>query len=146
MTDDQTNDNGDPTNQQTPPPPAPETDASLRRENERLKTQLDVREKQLRQAMDIAERANDERKAREEAEKGRLIQSIQMDGKFTKDELDGKTLDDLNTIRFTLDRSIEKTFANVAAEIDERKRKRQPLLTVGDWDPETKSWKGGIEV
>lgn len=118
--------------------------ASLLRKNEMLEARVALREKQLRQAIGIANRANDERKAKDEAEKQSLIQSIQMDGKFSKDELEKKNLDELHTIRFTLDRSIEKTFANVAAEIDAAKRKRQPLLTAGSWDPEKKKWVGGV--
>jgi hypothetical protein len=117
--------------------------ASLLRENEMLKARVTLREKQLKQAIGIANRANDERKAKDEAEKQSLIQSIQIDGKFSKDELEKKSLDELHTIRFTLDRSIEKTFANVAAEIDEAKRKRQPHLTAGAWDSEKKQWVGG---
>jgi hypothetical protein len=108
-----------------------------------LQARVDLREKQLKQAIEIANRANDERKAKEDAEKQSLIQSIQIDGKFSKEELDKKTLGELTTMRFTLDRSIEKTFANVAAEIDEAKRQRKPHLTVGYYDSASDSWKGG---
>ena len=125
--------------------PKPPTDSSLRRENEMLRAQIETRERQLRQAIEIANRANDERNARKEAEKARLIQSIQMDGKFTKDELQGKTLDELNTMRLTLDRSIEKTFASVAAEIDEQRKRKQPVFTLGTWDSASQTWKGGVE-
>jgi hypothetical protein len=121
----------------------PQGDAALMRENEMLRARVELREKQLKQAIDIANRANDERKAKEEAEKQSLIQSIQMDGKFDKDELEKKSLADLHTIRFTLDRSIEKTFVNVAAEIDEARRTRKPFLTAGAWDREKKQWVGG---
>jgi len=121
------------------------TDADLMREIEMLKARVDLREKQLKQAIDIANRANAKRQAEEEAEKQSLIQSIQIDGKFDKDELEKKSLEELKTMRFTLDRSIEKTFANVAADINEQQRKRKPLLTVGYYDSATKTWKGGIE-
>ena len=121
------------------------TDADLMRENEMLKARVDLREKQLKQAIDIANRANAKRQAEEEAEKQSLIQSIQMDGKFDKDELEKKSLEELKTMRFTLDRSIEKTFANVAADINEQQRKRKPLLTVGYYDSAAKTWKEGIE-
>ncbi len=117
--------------------------ASLLRENERLKAQLDVRNKQIKQAIGVANRANDERKAREEAEKDRLIQSIQMDGKFDKDELKKKSLDELNIMRMTLDKSLEKTFASVAAELDAMNHKKEPLLTAGAWDSKKKDWVGG---
>jgi LPS O-antigen subunit length determinant protein (WzzB/FepE family) len=120
------------------------TDADLMRQIEMLKAQVDTREKQLRQAIDIANRANDERKARDEAEKSKLIDSIMMDSKFGKDDLKDKSLADLQTMRITLDKSIEKTFASVAAEMDENRRTKQPLLTVGAWDAASKTWKGGL--
>jgi len=133
-------------------PPASQSSAStgppvmgdLLREIEMLKTQVEIREKQLRQAIDIAGRANSERKAREDAEKERLINSIVLDSKFGKDELDKKSLGDLQTIRTTLDKSIEKTFASVAADLAEAQRKKKPHLTAGYYDSATKTWKGGI--
>ena len=109
-----------------------------------LDAQVKLREKQLGQAIGVANRAIEAQNARDEAEKASLIQSIQMDGKFDKEELEKKTLDELHTIRFTLDRSIEKTFANVAAEIDEAKRKHEPFLTAGAWDSKKKEWIGGV--
>ena len=124
--------------------PKVETDADLRREIAMLRSQVDTREKQLRQAIDIANRANDERKAKDEAEKAKLIDSIQMDSKFDKTELQGKSLADLQTIRITLDKSIEKTFASVAAEMDESNHKKTPYFTVGAWDSKTQSYVGGI--
>jgi hypothetical protein len=119
-------------------------DVALLKEVEMLKARVALREKQLKQAIDIANRANDKRKAEQEAEKQSLILSIQSDSKFSKDELEEKTLEDLQTMRLTLDRSIEKTFANVAAEIDAANRKQEPYLTAGYFDPATKTWKGGV--
>ncbi|MDH5786988.1 MAG: hypothetical protein OEZ40_01670 [Candidatus Bathyarchaeota archaeon] len=132
-------------------PPAAESPAStgaptmgdLVRENEMLRSRVKTRETQLRQAIEIANRANDERKAKDHAEKEQLISSIQMDSHFSKDELDKKTLGELQTMRLTLDKSIEKTFASVAAEIDEAGRKREPYLTAGAWDSQKKQWVGG---
>jgi LPS O-antigen subunit length determinant protein (WzzB/FepE family) len=122
----------------------PATDYELMRENEMLKAQVKLREDQLRQAITIANKANDQQKARDEAEKQHLINSIIIDGKFDKESLTDKTLSELQLIRTTLDKSIEKTFANVAAEMDEAKRKKQPLLTVGYYDTASKTWKGGL--
>jgi len=120
------------------------SDAELLRKIEILEAQLSTREKQLRQAIDIANRANDERKARDEAEKSKLIDSIVLDSHFSKDDLKQKSLAELQTMRITLDKSIEKTFASVAAEIDEAKRAKRPRLTVGAWDAATQTWKGGL--
>lgn len=118
-------------------------DRNLYRENEMLRAQIKTRETQLRQAIEIANRANDERKAKDYAEKERLITTIQMDSHFSKDELTKKTLPDLQVMRLTLDKSIEKTFASVAAEIDAAGHKRTPHLTAGAWDSEKKQWVGG---
>jgi hypothetical protein len=120
------------------------SDVDLMRQIEMKDAQIATREKQLKQAIDIANRANDERKAKDEAEKLKLIDSIMIDGKFGKDELTNKTLPELQIIRTTLDKSIEKTFASVAAEMDEAKRARTPLLTAGAWDSKKQSWVGGI--
>ena len=109
-----------------------------------LEGRVETREKQLKQAIDIANRANDEAKARETKEKQGLIDSIQQDSKFTAEDLKDKSLGELQTMRITLDRSIEKTFASVAAEIDEQKRTRQPQLTIGMYDSVNKKWVGGI--
>ena len=130
--------------EETPKPVAVTSDADLLNKIAMLEARLDTREKQLKQAIDIANRANDERKALDEKEKAKLIDSIQQDSKFTKDDLKDKSLSELNTMRITLDRSIEKTFASVAAEMDEAKRSKQPLFTVGYFDSKTQSYKGGI--
>jgi hypothetical protein len=118
---------------------------TLRRENAMLRGERDTRTKQLRQAVDIAGRANDLAKARDEEEKQRLVNSIQLDSKgFTKDELTKKDLSELQIIRTTLDKSLIKDFASVAAEIDAAKKSRKPHLTAGYYDSATQTWKGGI--
>jgi hypothetical protein len=119
-------------------------DADKDRKIEMLEAQLETRERQLRQAIDIADRANNERKAKEEGERQKLINSIQIDGPFPKTDLEKKSLSELQIMRYTLDKGLQKTFANVAAEIDASKRKKQPFLTAGYYDSETKTWKGGI--
>lgn len=130
-----------------PPKPSEEvvplTTEDLLRKNEMLRAQLKVREDQLRQAIAIANRANQVEKARDEAEKTRLINSIMMDGKFDRDELVKKPLAELETMRMTLDKSLQKTFVNVAAELDQQRRSRKPLLTVGAWDSRRKCWVNG---
>lgn len=133
-------------------PPAQESPAStgtpsmgdLIRENEMLRARIKVREDQLKQAIEIANRANDQNKAKDNAQKRMLIDSIQMDSHFAKDELEKKTLSELQVIRLTLDKSMAKTFASVAADIAAENQKKQPLLTAGAWDREKKRWVGGI--
>jgi len=126
------------------PAPVNASDFDAQRKINMLEGQVETREKQLRQAIDIANRANDAQKAKDEAERLKLIESVQMDSKFTKDDLKDKSLAELQTMRITLDKSIEKTFASVAAEIDEQKRVKQPLFTVGYYDSKTQTFKGGI--
>jgi hypothetical protein len=119
--------------------PAIVTDADLMLKNEMLTAQLNVREQQLRQAIDIADRYNKETIARDEAEKNRLIDSIILDSKFGKDELKSRSLSELQTMRITLDRSIEKSFASVAAQIDEARKPK--LMGVDYWDSKTGEWR-----
>ena len=124
--------------------PKGSTDADLMREIDMLKAEVKVRNTQLRQAIDIAQRVNDERKAREDAEKTRLIDSLIIDGKFNKDDLAKNTLAELQIMRTTIDKALEKTFVSVAAELDAENKKHEPYLTVGAWDAKTQSWKGGL--
>lgn len=112
------------------------------REIEMLRARLKIRDDQLKQAITIANRANSETKARDNAQKQMLVSSIQMDSDFTQDELEKKHLNDLRTIRVTLDKSMAKTFASVAADMDAEKRKQVPFLTAGKWNGE--KWVGGI--
>ena len=117
--------------------------AELAKGYEMQKVEIDRLKTQLRQAIDIAQRANDKEKARGEAEKERLIMSIMQDSKYAKEALTVKSLDELCIIRTAIDHTIEKTFASVAAEIDEARKPKHDNLTVGEWDPEKKQWKGG---
>lgn len=110
---------------------------------EMLEARLKVRERQLKQAINIANTANQQSKAKDAAQKQMLVDSIQLDSHFTKDELQKKNIHELQTIRLTLDKSMEKTFASVAAEIDAAKRTVKPQLTAGAWDREKKRWVGG---
>jgi hypothetical protein len=80
--------------------------------------------------------------AKDEALKEQLVVSIMQDSKFNKETLMSKTLDELRIIRTAIDNSIQKDFANVAAEIDFGPPKKANL-TVGQWDAERKQWIGG---
>jgi len=121
-----------------------QTDAELLNKIAMLEGRIDVREKQLKQALDWKNRRDDEDNARELKEKVKLIDSIQQDSHFSKDELKDTTISELQTMRKTLDKSIEKTFVSVSAELDEQKRKSAPHLTAGAWDNTEKKWVGGL--
>jgi hypothetical protein len=128
----------------TPAKQSPGDYAALVKDLEMTKARLKLREDQLTQAVEIANRANAQNKAKDNAQKQMLVASIQLDSHFTQEELTQKSLNELQTIRLTLDKSMSKTFANVAADIDEKNRKAKPQLTAGYFDVSTKTWKGGV--
>lgn len=138
------------TDNQTPPAndkaPVAKTDAEVIRENELLKAKVDKLEKYLAQAIDIANKANDAQKAREEAEIQDLTERITVhsNNKYNADSLKGKSLQDLRLIETVLETSRDDTFASVAALQAEKNKKTQPYLTVGYVDTATGKWKGGL--
>jgi hypothetical protein len=130
----------------TPPQPVIATDAELIRENEMLKAKIKVREDQLTQAIKIANRANEIQAAKDAAEKQDLTDRIIVDSdrKMSADELKDKTLSELKLIHTVLQKSLDHTFASVAAYQAEQDRKVKPQLTAGYFDSKTQSWKGGL--
>lgn len=126
--------------------PATITDAQLMRENEMLKAQLRVREDQLKQAIKIANKANDLQSARDAAEREDLIIRIIADSnnKWSRAELEAKSRDDLLLIKTAVSKEMDHTFASVAAYQAEQDKKTRPLLTAGAWDSINKKWIGGL--
>lgn len=127
------------TKPQTDTSPTVVSDADLLNKIKMLEARIEVREKQLNQAIDVAKRANDEKAAADTAEKARLIDSIVRDSHFSKDELKDRSLPQLHDMRLTLDKSIEQTFASVAAQLDEAKKPK--LQGVDYWDIASQSWR-----
>lgn len=127
------------TKTQTDSSPTVVTDADLLNKIKMLEARIEVREKQLNQAIDVAKRANDEKIAADAAEKSRLIDSIVRDSHFKHDELKDRTLTQLHDMRLVLDKSIEQTFASVAAQLDEAKKPK--LQGVDYWDIASQSWR-----
>ena len=126
--------------------PIQQNDADLMRENELLKGQIKKKDEYLSQAIDIANKANNQAKARDDAEIADLIDKIKVDSnnRMNADTLKGKSLQDLRLIKTTLDVSREDTFASVAAVQAERDKRNAPLLTVGKWDSAKQQWIGGF--
>jgi len=121
------------------------TDAELYQKVATLEAKLKTREDQLREAVDFKLKVDAEKIGKDAAEKQSLIDMIIIDGKFSRDELQKESLETLRVRCETLDRGLDKHFASVAAmDKAERERKNQPYLTVGAYDSETKTWKGGI--
>jgi hypothetical protein len=121
------------------------TDAEVLRDNEMLRARVKVLEDHLREAITIANKANDAQQARNDAERKDLIKRIVIDSnnKWNEKELTGKSLSDLKLINTTLTKNQDATFASIAAMQAEIDRKQKPQLTLGYYDSQTKSWKGG---
>jgi len=129
----------------TPPKASPGDTKLLLDKIAMLEAKVAVREDQLKQAIEIASRANDERNATTEAERQSLINSIKLDSKgYTTDELDKKSLQSLVDIRTAIDKTVEPQFASVIAAMDADKKKIRSLLTVGYYDSASDTWKGGM--
>jgi hypothetical protein len=123
-----------------------QTYADVVQQLELKKAELKLREDQLRQAIEIANKANDQKKARDAAEKQDLIDRIIIDsnGKVTVDELQDKSLRDLVLIKTFASKQLDSTFASIAALQSEKDQRAKPHLTVGYYDNATKTWKGGV--
>ena len=123
-----------------------DANTNLIRENEMLKTQLGQYKSQLKEAVDTFNIFRTKEQSREEAEREELMQSIEHDtkGRITKESLKNLNGADLKLMRTTIDRARVSSFISVAADNAEEKPKKVKN-TVGEWDPDTKSWKGGLE-
>jgi LPS O-antigen subunit length determinant protein (WzzB/FepE family) len=132
-----------------PNKPATDADliAKLTRENEMLKAENKVRTDQVAQAVKIATQANDMQKARDEAERQTLIGKIVVDtnSRYTKEQLSGKNLNELQLMYSVVQTSMDQTFASIAVyQAEQDKANSQPLFTAGFYDRATKTFKGGI--
>jgi hypothetical protein len=122
-----------------------ETDAELitrlLRENEMLKAEVKVRTDQVRQATDIAIKANQAQEARDAAEKQNLIDKIVVDSnrKFTPEMLKDKSLKELQLMNTVIQTSYDHTFASVAALQAEQDKKKH--FGIDYWDRETQQWR-----
>jgi hypothetical protein len=108
-----------------------QSDVDLRRENEMLKVKAAKLEDQQRQAIDIANKAIEQKKIQDEVNRKALIAQLVVDsnGKWTETELDQKTTSELNLIKTCYMKSTDDTFASIAAYEAEQKRMTTPKLT-----------------
>jgi hypothetical protein len=108
-----------------------QSDVDLRRENEMLKVKAAKLEDQQRQAIDIANKAIEQKKIQDEVNRKALIAQLVVDsnGKWTETELDQKTTSELNLIKTCYMKSTDDTFASIAAYEAEQKRMTSPKLT-----------------
>ena len=126
------------------PQPQVNTDLDLMRENNMLRAEVEARKNQIKQATDLVTRVNQERKAAEDAEKTRLIDTIMMDSIYTKEQLTGMDFKELQTINTTLKMNSNKTFASVASDIAVQEAKNKVQFTLGKWDSRQGKYVGGI--
>lgn len=119
--------------------------ATLVRQNEMLKVKLQQTTKMLREATDIIKAVNSERDAVTEARKYEIAVEIERDsdGRLKHANLMRESLKDLFIMKKAIDSARPRDFTNVAALLDESARKKKPKLTVGEWDPDKKQYRGG---
>ncbi len=124
--------------------------ATLVRENEMLKVKLDQTLKMLREATDIIKAVNAEKDAVTEARKYELAVEIERDsdGRLRHEDLMKESLRDLTIMKKAIDSARPKDFYSVSTVFlnEDAERKKQPQLTVGEYDPETKKFRGGINI
>lgn len=120
--------------------------AALARENEDLKINLARKDAHLKQALEMLANTNARAKAEKDALRFKTIEDIYFDSKgaFTKEQLTTKSDEELKGVRDGLNAAKkDDPYASVSADADAQLR-RKPTLTVGEWNPEKKQWKGGI--
>lgn len=101
--------------------------------------------KMLKETTDIIKAVNAERDAVTEARKYELAIELERDsdGKFKHGDLMKESLKDLTIMKKAVDVARPRDFVSVSSMLDEQERKKQPKLTVGQWNPDTKRYEGG---
>lgn len=119
--------------------------ASLFRAHELLKRRYDENLLYLGQATKIIKRFQSEKEGRDLAEKHSVAVELEAktEGRLTYQELMKETPRDLDTMRKAIDRATPKDFTSVSALLAESDARKRPQLSVGEWDPVAKKWKGG---
>ena len=121
----------------------------LVRENEMQKVKIGQLEAALREATDIIKKVNTERDAVTDARKYELSLELEKDteGRLKHSELMKESLEELTIMKKAIDVARPKSFVSLSQQIAaDKKKKMEPTLTVGEWDPDTKQYRGGIEV
>lgn len=120
--------------------------ATLFRENEMLKIKLAQRDDALREATAIIQRINVEKDAVMDARKYELALEIEKatNGTLRHAKLMEENLDSLMQIKKGVDANRPQDFVSISQLIAKDEKKQKPMLTVGEWDPDTKKYKGGV--
>jgi len=119
--------------------------ATLKRELEMTKVKLRQTTGMLRDATKIIKAVNAERDAVTDARKYEIALEIEKDtdGREKHTDLMNESLKDLSIMKRAIDRAKPKDFVSMAALLEESEKRKEPQLTVGEYDPIAKKWKRG---
>lgn len=119
--------------------------ATIRRSLEMERAKNRQLTKMLREATDIIKAVNLERDAVTDARKYELAVEIERDtqGREKHGDLMNESLRDLTIMKKAIDTAKPKDFVSVSALLAESDARKKPQLTVGEWDPIAKKYKGG---
>jgi len=128
------------------PAPMAQDYATLFKEHEMTKVKLQQTTDMLREATKIIERINEEKDAREIAEKFNLATQLERlsEGRLKHADLMKESMEQLSTRMATADQIKPTNSVSVAMLMAESEEKRKPQLSVGQWDPIKKQWIGGV--
>lgn len=128
----------------------PSTDkdfSELRREVEMQKVEIKQLKDALKEATNIITSVNAERNAVTDARKYELALQLEKDsdGNLKHGDLMLKDLNELTIMKTAIDVARPKNFVSISQMIgrDSQKQKK-PQLTVGQYNPDTKQYEGGI--
>jgi len=113
---------------------------------EMQKVKIGQLEAALREATDIIKKVNTERDAVTDARKYEISLELEKDseGRLKHRELMKESLENLSIIKKTIDLARPKTFVSLSQKIAEDQKQQKPSLSVGEWNPETKKYEGGV--
>jgi hypothetical protein len=126
--------------------PKAKSHAQLVAENEMLTVKLGHANKLLVEAARLFKEQEDDRDSKLEAQKYDISTQIERStkGKLKTKDLMRENFEVLAKMRTAIDSIEDSSFVNISALLDESEKKRKPQLSVGEWDPIAKKYRGGI--
>lgn len=109
-------------------------------------TKIGQLEAQLKDATDTLVIITGKLNAAEKEEKDAVIDELirNSQGKLTKETLQEHDLKELYFLKDTLDKAEPRTFVSVMRQREKDAQEQKPQGTVGHFNPETKTWEGGV--
>jgi len=119
--------------------------ATLIRKYELLKAKDDENVAYLAQATRIIKHYQEKDEAEAVGNKHRVAVELERDshGNLKYAELMKESPESLDTMKRAIDAAKPKDFLSVSAQLDAAEKRKEPMLSVGEWDPVAKKWKGG---